>query len=188
MFVVFHAAHPSGAFTHCPDIGNPGSGILCSYIAAVLGIDEITHREQQRATFLAVGIADDNRLAAAKGQPRQGGFVGHAPGQAQYVVQGFRLTGVGKHPATTYRWSQCAVVDGDNRTQAAVTVAAKCDQLVLVVGRCRKNAHIIILKSIAYAICAASMKVTSCAGVSPLNCFSNWSLRRTSRSRLRSLT
>ena len=65
--------------------------VLGGDVAAVQRVDELAEGSEQRLGLVLARVADDDGLAAAEVEAGHRRLVGHAPGQAQHVVDRFLL-------------------------------------------------------------------------------------------------
>ena len=100
-------------------------------VAAVQRIDETAHGAEQRFGLVLARVADDDGLAAAQVQAGNRRLVGHAARQAQNVVEGILLGGVGPHAHATQGRSERGVVNGDDGLEPGILVVTEDDLLVL---------------------------------------------------------
>jgi hypothetical protein len=110
---------------HRGHVAHRGADIVGGDVAAAERMNETGHRRDQGRGLVPRRIADDDRLAAAEGQPGQRRLVGHAARQPQHVAQRLVLGGVGKHPAAAEGRAQPGVVDGDDGPQPAGRIVAE---------------------------------------------------------------
>ena len=113
--------------------------VLGRDVLAVQVLHEAAELAQQGFGLQRLGVANDDGLAAAQVQARDGGLVGHAAAQAQHVVQGFHVGSVVPHAGAAQRGPKHRVMDADNGFEARLVVVAKHDLLVLVLGNLAEN-------------------------------------------------
>ena len=135
-----HTAHVGRSGCHHADIVHADARVLASQVASAKAFNEVAHRLQQALGLVPAGVADDHRLAAAKGESGQRRLAGHALGQPQRVPKRFRLAGVGVHAAAPRRRPQGAVVHRDDGVQAGFPVVPEGNQFVAIEGFVGKHA------------------------------------------------
>ncbi len=91
-----------------------GAYVFGCDVAAVQAFHIAAEPPQERLRFIFRGITDDDRLGAAQVQPRDGGFIGHAPRQPQHIPQGFFFRSVRIHPQPAQTGPQHGAVNGDD--------------------------------------------------------------------------
>jgi hypothetical protein len=99
-------------------------------VLAVQVLDALAVQAQQGLGFHLARVADDDGLAPAQVEARDGIFEGHPPGQAQHVGEGLGLGGVVPHAGAAHARPQHAVVHGNDGLQAGGLVVAVSHQLV----------------------------------------------------------
>lgn len=112
-----------------------GADVRAGRISAIEGSDHIADVVQQVATF---GRVEDmprwqryDGLAAAVGQPGEGGLVGHGDGEAQRVGESVAPVRVVRDPAATDGLSKSGGVHRDDDREAGPGAAPDDDVLVL---------------------------------------------------------
>ena len=129
------------ALSHDLHFRHAGAGVGGGDIAPAEAFDKITHGLEQRRALAGMRGADDYRFTATQRQVGQGRFVGHAARKAQHIAQRFIVIGVGPHAATAEGRAEVAVVNGNNRLQAAGLVVAVDHLLVVVEIDMGKHGH-----------------------------------------------
>ena len=112
------------------EVGVVGADVAGGEVAPAERLDEPAVGAQQRLGLVRAGVADDHRLAAAEVQPGEAVLVRHGPRQPQRVGDGVVLGGVRVEAGAAQRRPQRRRVDGDDRPQSGLLVAAEDDLLV----------------------------------------------------------
>ena len=111
-----------GFLPHVLEVAASGADVGGGQVASSQGVHESPVGAHQGLRFVAVGVADDDALAAAQVQAGCGRLVGHGLGQAQGVGQGLGLALVGPHPGAAAGRAEGGVVDGDDGLEAGAGV------------------------------------------------------------------
>jgi hypothetical protein len=125
------AGHEAGLHGDHVHVGAVGADVLGGDVAAAEALDEAAVRAQQRLGLDPLGIADDDRLAAAEVEAGGGRLVAHAPGQPQDVGERVALGPVGVEAGAAERWAEGGRVDGDDGLEAGGGVVVVDDLLEL---------------------------------------------------------
>ena len=116
-------------------------GVLRRYVTPSQRVDKTPHGQEQLPGPVLRRVPDDHGLASPEGKARKRRLVGHAPGQAQHIIQCCLLGLVGIHAAATHRGTQRGVMHRDDGPQATLAIAAKYQLLVFIKGNGIENAH-----------------------------------------------
>ena len=118
-----------------------GTHVLGRDVAAPQGVDEAGVGPDEGLAAEEDGVADDHGLAPSEVEPGRGRLVGHPPGQAQDVLQGVVLRGVGVEPGATQGGAEAGRVDGHDGAQPARPVVAEDNLLVVVATDAIEDLH-----------------------------------------------
>jgi len=136
--------HVAGALAHEGHFSNPGAGVRRRDVASAHALDKTAHCLKQRLALVFARVTNDHRLAATQWQPGQRRLVRHATGQAQHIVQGLLLVGIGPHAATAQGWPQARVVHRNNGLEARGLVMTELDVFVVIEFGVGKNRHCVL--------------------------------------------
>jgi hypothetical protein len=119
--------HAQDVLGHAADdvhVGGRGARVLAGDVATAQAIDEATERLHEHAPVgdRTLGVAPDDRLAAAVGQAGQRGLVGHAARQAHDVQDRFVARVVREHARAAHGRTQAGVVDGHGRAKVRLLI------------------------------------------------------------------
>jgi hypothetical protein len=123
---------------HALDVG---ADVFGGDVAAGQTFHEAPEGPEQGLAAVFFGITDDHRFAASQVETRGGALEGHAPGEAQDVLQGVFGALVRPHSGPAQAGSQGRVVKGDDRLQARHFVVAEGDLLVVLGGDLLEDVH-----------------------------------------------
>ena len=110
------------------EVGVVGADVAGGEVPAAQRLDEPAVGAQQRLGLVGARVADDHGLAAAEVEPGEAVLVGHRPGQrAARRRRRPSSLGVRVEPGAAERRAQRRRVDGDDRLQPRLRVAAEHD-------------------------------------------------------------
>ncbi len=120
----------AGLAGHQVHVRTEGADVLGGDVAAAQALDEATVGAQERLGLDALGVADDDGLAATEVEAGHGRLVAHPARQPEHVAEGVRLRGVGIEAGTAERRAERGGVDGDDGLEAGDVVVTVDDLLV----------------------------------------------------------
>ena len=116
------------------DVAFADADILGGDVAPAQALDATPEGAQERLALVVLGIAQDDRLAAAERESRHRVLEAHAARQAQHVFERGVLRSVWPHAATARRRAQGRAVDGDDGLEAALLIVEERNALVAPEG------------------------------------------------------
>lgn len=102
-----------------------GTAVDRGDVATVELFDAAAKGFEQRASVFHMHRTHDHRNATALRQPRQCGLVTHALSEANGILNGRFVIGIGKITTSTQGWPEATVMDGNDRLQPGDRVDAK---------------------------------------------------------------